>query len=1165
MTLAAAGYATLSSTRQQNIMTSHKTWLVHTYDVLLRLEEIDVALEELLASERGFIIKREAQYSKNFDASVASIDESIKALSALVADNPTQVQRVQFLARTLQRRTEYLRDAMTAARKDGFDSAAKFVNPRGQESAETQADDILHEIIDSEKGLLKQRSEKLKQETERNGELSSTLLALSASALFLCLLIVTYFFREKNNVARRLAIQLAVTQILSETKDVAQALPRLLEILGKINKFRYGGAWMLQGENDQKELQLASSWYDDDKPLPNFAKETDSRTFKLGEGLPGQIWSQGEPHFFDLQTVSDAKFPRKKSALEDGLRFGLGFPIFGQNELLGVIEFFADKMDVLDPEQVQTLAAFGQEIGHFVDASGAKKELVERAELSTFVAETAYVLSQQENLEEMLRQCTSLMSRHLGASLARIWIMSDEEDKSLHLKASSRSVKIPGGEQKTIHVGDCEIGIVAQKHRPLLTNDLQKTTEVKDKDWLNQEGLTAIAAYPLLFGKELMGVLAMYSDKNISRRTQETLAGVSNGIALGIKRSQSEHMLEEREHLFRTLTERIREVFIVAKPNNTFVYVSPAYEDIWGRPLDELYIDAQNIFKGIHPEDIQIVRDFSERILVTHEPQECEHRVLRPDGTIRWIWARTFPGFNEDGELETIYSIGHDITDRKESERRVSEFYSTVSHELRTPLTSIHASLRLIEGGLAGQVSDKVGRLVTIARHESDRLIRLINDILDIRKLEAGRLELKIREVSVVDLVSGALAATQGMAQEAKVNLKHQIMFNGSFKCDNDRVVQILTNFLSNAIKFSSEGQTVMLDVEKDKDNVRFSVTDSGQGIPESEMHKLWGKFQQLDSSDTRQKGGTGLGLAITKGLAEQHGGQVGVESTVGKGSTFWVELPVEKQNAKATQEMRSFALSRVLMIEDDQQLTRLVKSVLKKDGFDMEVAHTLEEADRILEQFIPRAIVLDVHLPDGNGLTWLKQKQSGEKPFEIPTVVLSGVEQNSELFGTAIIFDWLEKPVEDKKLERALRYAVRNKGVERAKVLIVESDPATRELIRHHVSSFPVDVIEASEGMKALRLVHTESPDLIILDVGIPAPEGFDIIQSLRSSDAKSTPLIVYTSLDLTKNDMENLTLGLTKHLIKSKTSEQELIDAVKVLLDGLVSTSPVESSAEK
>jgi PAS domain S-box-containing protein len=1160
LTLAAAGYATFASARQQQVMHNHRVWLIHTYDVLLSLEEIDVALEELVSSERGYLIKQKIEFKSDFDASLKALEAEIRKLLILVRDNPTQEQRAHFLKRTIDRRIDYLKEVISVSEKDGTDAARKFVKHRGQETVEDQADDILHEMIASEKNLLRFRSEKLDRETAHNSELFATLLALAASALVMCSFILIYFFKEKNNVARRLATQLAITQVLNESRDIQFAFERLLQVLGKMNNFRFADAWLVTSGQNGNELKLVTSWSDETVNVEKFKEATELAKLGINDELPGQVCSTKAPHLFDLVTLPPEKFTRKSAAMADGLRQGLGFPIYGQTGLLGVMEFFSEKLNLNNTEQLSNLSSFGQEIGLFVEALRAKEELVERAELANFVAETAYVLSQQANLHEMLKQCTSLMVRHLNAGLARIWVIGN--DRELKLQASSGNIGTTSDAQNIIEIGTGEIGTVAEKQRPLLSNNLLESSQAPDRALIESSGFTSIAAYPLVFGKELLGVLAMYGKEDISRQMQETLSGVSNGIALGIKRNQAELLLEERELLFRTLTEQIKEVFIVAKPNDTFVYVSPAYEETWGRPIADLYESAQNIFKGVHPEDVELVRNFAEQTNIQMKSQQVEHRVVRPDGTIRWIWARTFPTLNEDGELETIYSIGHDITERKEAEKRVSEFYSTVSHELRTPLTSIHASLRLIEGGLAGPVSDKISRLVTIARTESDRLIRLINDILDIRKIEAGRLELKLSEKPVDELVLGAFAATQGMAREAAVTLKQEIEYHGSIKCDADRVVQILANFLSNAIKYSPHEAEVRLRVESIGTMIRFSVSDSGPGIPEGEMHKLWGKFQQLDSSDTRQKGGTGLGLAISKGLAEQHGGRVGVESTVGKGTTFRVELPANSVSARITsQDLKSFALARVLMVEDDEQLSKLVKSLLKKEGFDVEIAGTLEEADQRLKEFTPKAIILDVTLPDGNGLDWLKKKQQSNNEFSIPTVVLSGVEKNPELFGTAIIFDWLIKPTEDKRLERAVRYAVRNKGNAKAKVLIIEDDKATRELLVDHVSRFPVELIEATEGVRALNLARTENPDLIILDVGIPAPNGFEIVESLRKSDQRETPLIVYTSRDLTKAEMNDLTLGLTKHLIKSKTSEQELIDSVKQLLDGLVTAVDSQS----
>ncbi|MBC7996703.1 MAG: response regulator [Leptolyngbya sp.] len=1166
--LAAAGYATYATAQQQENMLLHRRWLIHSYQVLMKLQEIDVQTEELVSSERGYIITEKKQFVADFNRSEKTLREALDAVMELMKDNRPQQKRCEFLIRTIDRRIEYLKEVIATADEEGFDAARDDVKNRGVEVFESESDDILHEIIHSERELLKFRADKLTTETARTSDLSNTLLALAISALILCLLMVSYFFKEKNNVAKRLSLQLAVTQILSENKNIQESFQRLLQVLGTINGFKFGAAWLVSTENAVTELRPIASWKGNGNIYVGFEKQTYEKTFQIGEGLPGRVWEIGAPEIFNLNEIDIAKFPRKPAALEEGLKQGVAFPIFGHNQILGVVEFFNDKSEDFDEEQTQTLASFGHEIGQFIEAVRGREELLERAELSVFVAEIAYVLSQQTNLDELLKQCTSLMVRHMDAAVARIWVVGQEEDddnRALHLKANSGKAIADTQKPEPLKFGESEVGVIAEQVKPIFADDITSVRELANRDWIKNEGITAMAGYPLVFGTDLLGVMVMYCKEKISLRKLEALSGIANGIALGIQRNISDKKLEEREFLFRTLTEQIREVFMIIKPDNTFIYISPAFEEVWGRPISEVYQNATRLFEGIHPEDIQLVQNFVERTKSEKAPAEVEHRIIRPDGSIRWIWARTFPSIGEDGEIERIYSIGHDITDRKEAETRVSEFYSTVSHELRTPLTSIHASLRLIEGGIAGEVPAKVARLVGIARNESDRLIRLINDILDIRKLEAGRLELKVKSVEVQDLVDHAFSAAQGMAQEAEISLEHQMMFEGKIKCDHDRIVQILANFLSNAIKFSTKGSKVILDVERTKNMVRFSVSDEGEGIPEGEMHKLWGRFQQLDSSDTRQKGGTGLGLAISKGLAEQHGGSVGVASEVGRGTTFWVELPILENSARATaSDLKSYSLARVLMVEDDQELSKLIKHMLRKEGFDLEVAGSLSEADELLKEFTPRAIILDIHLPDGNGLAWLRDKQAKNSQFAIPTVVLSGNDRPQAESGTPMIMDWLIKPVEDKQLERALRFAVRNKGAVTAKILIVEDDSSTRELIKHQVNQFPVEIVEAVDGPGALAAAKKECPDLIILDIGVPAPDGFDIIENLRKGDSKSTPLIIYTSRDLSKDEMNQLTLGLTKHLIKSRTSEAEFVDSVRLLLDGLL-PQPSDSDLQK
>jgi PAS domain S-box-containing protein len=246
----------------------------------------------------------------------------------------------------------------------------------------------------------------------------------------------------------------------------------------------------------------------------------------------------------------------------------------------------------------------------------------------------------------------------------------------------------------------------------------------------------------------------------------------------------------------------------------------------------------------------------------------------------------------------TINDVPHltviirDISERKEVEERVSEFYSMVSHELRTPLTSIRGSFGLMEGGLAGELSPMAQKLVSVGRTEVERLIRLINDILDIRKIQAGRIDLKMTSLNASQLLADAVEVITPIAASSNIKIIAECDEKTTFFGDRDRILQVMTNMLSNAIKYSSAGDSVLITVEGFEDKTRCAVSDNGPGIPLDKHGELFVPFHQLESVDTRPHGGTGLGLAISKAIVTNHGGTIGVDSQEGHGATFWFEIP---------------------------------------------------------------------------------------------------------------------------------------------------------------------------------------------------------------------------------------------------------------------------------
>lgn len=496
-----------------------------------------------------------------------------------------------------------------------------------------------------------------------------------------------------------------------------------------------------------------------------------------------------------------------------------------------------------------------------------------------------------------------------------------------------------------------------------------------------------------------------------------------------------------------------------------------------------------------------------------------------------------------------------DIADRKVVERLKDEFVSTVSHELRTPLTSIRGALGLLEGGVLGALPVEAMEVVQIARSSTDRLVRLINDILDLEKIEAGKLELKPRPVDARRLVARVLESMGPVAAEAKVELVADVRGLEELSADSDRLEQVLTNLISNGIKFSPEGGRVVVRVEPTATGrLRFSIIDRGAGIAEEDRVRLFARFEQLGPASERQSGGTGLGLAISKALVEQHGGVIGVSSTLGEGSTFWFELPSTAPASIGISASASSSSRRpgILLVEDDLDLARLLAREIESEGYFVFHAAGVVEAENLLAMLSIAAIVLDVHLPDGDGLDFFERLRKNPRTENVPVMVVSGDERSAHLYSRPLLVDWLTKPFDTSRLASSLRWATRKKT--RARVLVVEDDAVFRGLLVRQLVTLGAEVVQASTGEEALRLVRAAHPDLIILDVGLPRLDGFDVVAALRADGADDIPLIVYTGRDISAQDRELLRLGITKFLTKSRSSEADLLRQVRSLLNGLL-----------
>lgn len=324
--------------------------------------------------------------------------------------------------------------------------------------------------------------------------------------------------------------------------------------------------------------------------------------------------------------------------------------------------------------------------------------------------------------------------------------------------------------------------------------------------------------------------------------------------------------------------------------DNPLVYVNPAFLEMTGYTLDEIVGHNCRFLQGADRDqpELQIVR----HSLAAGLPCTAILRNYKKDGTLFWNELSLAPVFDGQKQVVNFIGVQNDITARKDAEQRVSEFHSMVSHELRTPLSSIRASLGLVIDGSAGEIPPSAKRLIQIASQNAERLLKLVDDVLDLKKIESGKLILHFEMIEPGSLVRDVLDSLPAITANG-ISIKKNIAKTKHFCADRDRVSQVLINLLANAIKFSPPRSEIVITVENQRDAVKFSVKDQGPGIPPEGQGKLFMKFQQLDSSDTRPHSGSGLGLAISKTIVELHGGTIGVMSEPAQGSTFWFTLPL--------------------------------------------------------------------------------------------------------------------------------------------------------------------------------------------------------------------------------------------------------------------------------
>lgn len=488
-----------------------------------------------------------------------------------------------------------------------------------------------------------------------------------------------------------------------------------------------------------------------------------------------------------------------------------------------------------------------------------------------------------------------------------------------------------------------------------------------------------------------------------------------------------------------------------------------------------------------------------------------------------------------------IVAAVRDVSERRRIEEMKTQFVSTVSHELRTPLTSIAGSLGLLAGGAAGPLPEKASRLIGIAQANSQRLVRLINDILDIEKIESGQMLLDVQLLDLRDIAVQSLESVRGMADDLETKLILKDGPAGPVRGDADRLIQVVVNLLSNAVKFSPAGGEVTVTVEPANRIARLSVRDNGPGVPEEFRARIFSKFAQADSSDTRARGGTGLGLAIAREIAERHGGRLWFESSVGEGATFHLDLPLAGQAEDAP----SGGGPRLLIVEDDADAAEVLRTMLGEDGFTADTAATAREGLAAARTGDYAAVLVDLQLPDADGIGLIRALRAQPATRDLPVVVVSADVARGRARGYSLeVLDWLEKPFEPERLRVAVAAILTRLDQRRPHVLLVEDDLDIQRLTVSALSD-SAEVAVAGSLAAARAALAERRPDLVILDLGLPDGSGLELLADLHGADGSPVPVVIYSAQETDAA----LLHGVHAVLVKSKTSLATLARTVRRL----------------
>lgn len=650
---------------------------------------------------------------------------------------------------------------------------------------------------------------------------------------------ITSFKRSQNY----LEISETISKLLSENGPIKKTFNNLIQILHHYLDWSVMSVWFL----DQKSelFQLAEMVHIPEIEIPEFEKVTRNLRVSKGMTIPGHVWATYRPSW-SRDVTKDSSFTRSKNAVKEGLKGFLAFPILEGTQVIGVIELFKQKpfVEMVDEGLFNLITSIGIGIGQYIKRKSTEEAIAALASIVTYAQEGIY----------SIKADGTIISWNLGAERIFGWKASEMIGKSI----------------KIIYPPDRILEFEDNLKKVLLGQSIEHFETLAMR----------------INGSQIWVENAITGIKDQTGNIIE-ISAIVKDIS---KQREMLDILSANEKKFRDFVEATEEWFWAIDSHLKFTYSNPIIKKILGyEPQEIINIDMLSLL----PEDIR--KDMENQINHCIQIKEGWGKRttawLHKDGSIRWLESNAHPILDNENNVIGFRGADRDVTERKMIEKSKNEFISMVNHELRTPLTSILGALGIIRSD--EKLTEKLKNLSNIAYRNSERLLNIINDILDIEKFELGKIEFEIKPISIVEVIDESIAASQSMAEKFNVS----IVKEGSFSdvkvlADQPRLIQVIMNLLSNAVKFSPSQSSVFVSMQLLNHQVRVSVRDQGSGISEEFKAKVFTKFAQVDTTDSRRATGTGLGLNICKNLMEGMNGTIAFQSKKDEGTIFYFDLP---------------------------------------------------------------------------------------------------------------------------------------------------------------------------------------------------------------------------------------------------------------------------------